>query len=154
MPMSPFYKALRERVGTTLLLMPAVAALIRDGSGRFLLQQTPDGCWSLPAGAIEPGETPSVAVVREVFEETGLQVVPTRIAGVVSGAQCRTRYANGDEVEYTVVLFDCQIIGGELTESNEETRSLAWFHRAGMPPLSFDYPDAAFERSGAAHFVR
>ena len=85
MPMSEFYRAIRERVGRSLLLMPAVAAVIRDAEGRVLLQQQHDDTWSLPAGAIEPGESPSVAVAREVAEETGLVVRPETILAVLGG---------------------------------------------------------------------
>src|SRR4051812_47517941 len=107
MAISAFYKSIRDRVGTSLLLIPGVAAIIRDETGRVLLQQGHDATWSLPAGAVEPGESPSAAVVREVFEETGLHVRPARIAAVVGGATCRVRYANQDEVEYVVTVFEC-----------------------------------------------
>ena len=100
MPMSSFYRSIRDRIGSSLLLIPAVVAIIRDETGRVLLQQRHDRSWSLPAGAIEPGESSSAAVVREVFEETGLQVRPSRITAVVGGSACRVRYPNGDEVEY------------------------------------------------------
>ena len=153
MPMSAFYSSIRDRIGTSLLMIPAVAAIIRDGTGRVLLQQRHDGSWSLPAGAIEPGELPSAAVVREVFEETGLQVRASRIAAVVGGPSCRVRYPNGDEVEYVVTVFDCEVVGGKLVESNEETRTLVYFRRAEMPALAFEYPGAMFEEDRPApHF--
>ena len=60
MPISPYYRRLRDLVGDELLLLPSVAALIRDAEGRVLVQKRGDGTWSLPAGAIEPGETPEV----------------------------------------------------------------------------------------------
>jgi len=152
-PISPFYSTLRERVGSALLLMPSVAALVRDAHGRLLVQQIHDGRWGLPGGAIEPGETPSLAVQREVLEETGLHVRPTRVAGVVGGSDCHIRYGNGHEVEYTVIVFDCQIVGGDLITSNEETRSLAWLHRTDLPELALRYPDEVFAGGGATYFA-
>jgi 8-oxo-dGTP pyrophosphatase MutT (NUDIX family) len=145
MPMSPFYKSIRARLGSSLLLVPGVAAIIRDETGRMLLQQLHDESWSLPAGAVEPGESPSVAVVREVFEETGLHVRPSRIAAVVGGSSCRFRYPNGDEVEYVVTVFECKVVGGKFLGSNEETRTLAYFRREDMPVLGFEYPREVFE---------
>jgi 8-oxo-dGTP pyrophosphatase MutT (NUDIX family) len=145
MAMSLFYRSIRERAGTGLLLMPAVAGIVRDRDGRLLLQQRHDSSWSLPAGAIEPGETPGVAVVREMLEETGLYVRASRIAGIVGGVSCRVRYANGDEVEYVVTVFDCEVIGGSAIESNEETRSLTWFRYEDMPELAFAYPRPMFD---------
>jgi 8-oxo-dGTP pyrophosphatase MutT (NUDIX family) len=151
--MSDFYKSLRERVGSSLLLIPGVAAIIRDEAGRILLQQTQDDVWSLPAGAIEPGESPAAAVVREVLEETGLRVRPRAIVAVVGGESCRFRYPNGDEVEYVVTVFQCEIVSGDLIEENDETKTLAYFRREEMPALAFSYPAETFDEvRSAAYF--
>lgn len=107
--MSPYYQNLRQAVGHRLLLMPAVAAVIHDESGRLLLQEKHDGSWSLPAGAIEPGETPQEAVVREVLEETGLRCTNTEVIAGLGGCSFRHTYANGDEVEYVIVFFRCRV---------------------------------------------
>lgn len=153
--MSPFYKSLRDRIGPSLLLVPAVAGLIRDEDGRILLVQLHDESWSLPAGAIEPGESPSDAIVREVFEETGLHVRPLRIAAVLGGSSCRVRYPNGDQVEYVVTVFDCEVTGGKANDTSEETRALAYFRREDMPALGFEYPQEVFEKDRSEpHFAR
>jgi ADP-ribose pyrophosphatase YjhB (NUDIX family) len=143
MPISEFYRAIRERVGSTSLLMPAVAAVIRDAEGRILLQQQHDDTWSLPAGAVEPGESPSDAVAREVAEETGLVVVAE--LAVLGGEHCRVRYANNDEVEYVVTVFACAVLGGALITSNGETKHLEYFAVSEMPKLNFSYPAQVFD---------
>jgi 8-oxo-dGTP pyrophosphatase MutT (NUDIX family) len=142
MGMSPYVRELRGLVGTRLLLLPAVAALIRDGDGRILLQRrADDGRWNLPAGAVDPGESPAGAVVREVREETGLRVRPVRVAGVFGGGDAyRVRYPNGDEVEFTVTVFECAAVGGALDADNDETAELVWFHLDERPPLTIEYP--------------
>ena len=65
-----------------------VGAIITDASGRLLLikrgHEPEAGRWSLPGGRVEPGESDQQAVVREVREETGLEVTPGRLAGTVS----------------------------------------------------------------------
>src|SRR5262245_56314746 len=77
MPISDYLRDLRARVGTTLLAVPSVTGLIFDDEGRVLLvQHANGGVWLLPGGAIDPDETPQDAVVREVWEETGLDVAP------------------------------------------------------------------------------
>src|SRR3954449_5999972 len=59
-------------------VVPCVGAVVHDPAGRLLLVQRGHdphrGRWSLPGGRIEPGESPEQAVVREVREETGLEV--------------------------------------------------------------------------------
>jgi len=143
MPMSSYYRRLRDRVGSELILIPAVAAVLRDEEGRVLIQRNHHGGWSLPAGAIEPGEAPAQAVAREVYEETGLQVRVGRVLGVVGGAGCRTTYPNGDRVEYVVTLFECTRLAGDLISCNDETAELAWFLPDQFPILAFPYPDEA-----------
>ena len=89
MGMSPYLRALRESVGSRLLVLPSVTGIVFDDQKRVLLVRQRDiGVWSTPGGSIEPNETPANAVVREVWEETGLHIRPARILGVFGGPQC------------------------------------------------------------------
>jgi 8-oxo-dGTP pyrophosphatase MutT (NUDIX family) len=155
MGISPHLRELRGLIGTRLLLVPAVAALVRDGEGRILLQRRSDnGRWNLPAGAVDPGESPADAVVREVREETGLAVRPVRVAGVFGGRDgFRHRYPNGDEVEFTVVVFECEADGGALGGDDEETAELGWFNLDDRPALTTEYPLAEMLSGGPAVFA-
>ena len=132
---------LRKLIGNRLILLPAVAAVIRDEAGRLLLQEKSSGeAWSLPAGAIEPGETPQEAITREVMEETGLVVTSTSILGVFGGHEFRYVYPNGDQVEYVVTLFKCRVGGGNGVWTDSETKSIRYFTPDDMPPLALPYP--------------
>ncbi len=146
MPISLYLKELRQTVGNRLLLVPSVGAIVRNESNHILLQRTTEGNqWSLPGGAIDPGEKPSEAVIREVQEETGLIVSPTQIIAVLGGTDYRYRYSNGDLVEYTITLFACKPIGGTFGETDDETAALEWFPFEEMPRLTLPYPPEIFQ---------
>lgn len=145
MGMSPYYKDLREKVGNELIFMPSVAAIIRNDLGEILFQNKGNGeKWSLPAGAIELGEAPAQAVVREVWEETGLIVVPSKLVGVFGGEDFRYQYPNGHQVEYNVFLFECQVESGSLSPIDNETAELRYFNSEDMPELALPYPKHLF----------
>jgi 8-oxo-dGTP pyrophosphatase MutT (NUDIX family) len=125
--MSDYVRALREKIGNDFLLMPSVAALIRDDDGRILLVQHVEGRWQLPGGAIDPGERPAGAMQRECREEAGIEVEPIRIAGVFGGPEYRITYANGDEAGWVVTVFEARIVGGDPAPSDDETQAVGWF---------------------------
>ncbi len=68
-------------------VIPCVGAVIKDEQGRLLLikrgHEPGAGLWSLPGGRIEPGETDAAALVREMREETGLEVQAGPLLGSV-----------------------------------------------------------------------
>lgn len=125
---------------------PSVAAIIRNHRGDILFQR-PTGSvdvWSLPAGAIELGETPAMAVVREVYEETGLRVEPTAILAVLGGDTFRFTYPDGNQVDYVVVVFACTVVSGELRCQDGESAELRYFDAMMRPPLALPYPEDIF----------
>ncbi len=123
MPISEYLRDLRAMVGTRLLHVASAAGLIRDGDGRVLLVQhaAAGGIWACPGGAIDPGEAPQDAVVREVWEETGLLVEPHTLCGTFGGREFFVRYDNGDEVNYVITVFACRPVGGTLVADGDET---------------------------------
>jgi 8-oxo-dGTP pyrophosphatase MutT (NUDIX family) len=127
MGMSDYVKQLREKVGHELLFWPSVACLIRDEDERILFVRHVDGHWTFPAGAMDPGERPAEAAAREVREEAGIVVEPTRIVGVYGGGQAfQGVYSNGDEVAWITVLFEARILSGTPAPSDDETAEVRW----------------------------
>jgi 8-oxo-dGTP pyrophosphatase MutT (NUDIX family) len=140
MPISDYLAGLRAKVGTDLILLPGVSAIVRDAEGRVLLgRRSDDNRWGLPAGAIDPGEEPARAVIREVFEETGLRVRPERLVAVLGGREFFHKYPNGDEVEPTTSVFECRIIGGSLGCQDQEATELRFFDPGELPDLVGPY---------------
>ena len=136
MPISEYLRGLRAKIGTDLLLTPGVAAVIIDPAGRVLLQRrSDDGRWGLPGGAMEPGEEPAETLVREIREETALEVMPERVVGVYSGPEFRVRYDNGDEVMIVSITFACRPVAGEPRVNDDESLEIRYFAPDALPAM-------------------
>ena len=75
---------------------------------------------------MDPGESASEACVREVLEETGLDVRVTRLVGVYTSPNLIVEYADGSRVQPVAFSFEVEAIGGELGVS-EETTDFGYF---------------------------
>jgi 8-oxo-dGTP pyrophosphatase MutT (NUDIX family) len=94
-----------------------VRILVTTDQGVLLLKRPYPPVWEMPGGAIDPGEAPAAAAVRETMEETGLQV---RLIGLVGTFQ-RRGWLGG-----TVYLYRATPVGGQLV-ANPEAHHLAYF---------------------------
>lgn len=108
--------------------VPCVGAVVHDDEHRLLMirRANPPGAgrWSLPGGRVEPGETDAAAVVREVAEETGLQVVV--------GARVGTAVIPGrDGITYDIRDYACAVTGGRL-RAGDDASDARWVHRAEL----------------------
>jgi ADP-ribose pyrophosphatase YjhB (NUDIX family) len=114
----------------------AVSALVRDDQGRILMiHRTDNGKYSIPGGGLEAGETVSNAVVREVKEETGIDVEVTGMIGVFSDPEHVIEYDDGEVRQEFSICFHARPIGGELRTS-EESKDVKWVIPEELP--SFD----------------
>ncbi|GAC56025.1 putative hydrolase [Gordonia hirsuta DSM 44140 = NBRC 16056] len=112
-------------------IVQAASAVIVDTDGRVLLikrgHEPQKGKWSVPGGRVEAGETPGQAAVREVAEETGLQVVV--------GEQLWTATVPfEDERLYEVHDFAATVLGGEL-HSGDDADDARWVAPAELDTL-------------------
>ena len=86
MAMSQHVRRLRAALGSELLVLPSVTGIVYDERDRILLvRQSAGGVWSAPGGSVDPNETPADAVVREVWEETGLYIDPSAFSVCTAG---------------------------------------------------------------------
>ncbi len=99
-----------------------VYALVFDGEHVLLAHRRDIDWWDLPGGGMEVGETVDEAMIREVREETGLEVKVERLVGVYSKPQ----------KQEVVLTFRCAVIGGTLCET-EESRECRYFLPSALP---------------------
>ncbi len=128
---TPFLTAFKEQLGYATPKVDVRAVVLREG--RILLaREAADGLWSLPGGWADVGDRPSVAVEREVVEETGLVVRATRLLAVwdlnLHG------HPPGPFQAYKL-FFLCEEKGGALATS-VDTLELGFFAPDALPPLS------------------
>ena len=98
------------------------AIIFNETKQKALLTQRADNKqWCLPSGGVDPGETVEETCVREVYEETGLNVRVTRFVGVYSDPHRMVEYPDGNKVHVVALSFEAEIIGGELGLSDETT---------------------------------
>ena len=137
MGIAPHIAVLRAAVGHDLLLLPAVSVLPVDDAGRVLLVRHAghDDGWNVLGGAVEPGESPAEAAVREAREETGAEVKLTRLVDVLGGPDYEFSYPNGDRVAYVTALYEARITAGSPAVSDGELSDLAWFGAGELPGL-------------------
>ncbi|MGW0082395.1 NUDIX domain-containing protein [Streptomyces sp. NPDC003393] len=101
-------------------LVVAASAVVTDEAGRILLQRRRDnGLWALPGGGMEMDDSLPGTAVREVKEETGLDVEITGLVGTYTDPRHVIAYTDGEVRRQFNVCFTARITGGELALSDE-----------------------------------
>jgi 8-oxo-dGTP pyrophosphatase MutT (NUDIX family) len=135
--MSEYVRRLRDLVGgEELLQVPSVSVALRDEEGRVLLARHAEiGRWLFPGGAIEPGEIPADAALREMWEETGLVVALTRLVGVFGGPDVIIHYRNGHRTSYVMAVFEARPVGGRWAPDGSEVLEMRFVSEAEVAAL-------------------
>ena len=125
--------------------------MVSDGNGNILVQDRKNPDWpgiTFPGGHVEPGESFTDSVIREVFEETGLTIENPVLCGV-------KQFQSDEGARYVVFLYRADRWHGELESSSEG--EMFWIPRAKLPeyPLVPDFLDMVrvFEEDGLNEFV-
>jgi 8-oxo-dGTP diphosphatase len=89
------------------------------------------GGWALPGGRIEDNETTEQCLVREMKEETGLDIVPVKLVGIYSAP-------DRDPRGIIAATYICKVVGGEL-KAGDDAAEAYWFDLDKVPKLGSDH---------------
>ena len=122
-----YIQNIRKKVGKEKIILNFTCGILSQ-SGKILLQKRADkGTWGLPGGAIELGESALEALVREFYEETGINVRVEKLLNVYT--KYSDSYPNGDEAQVITMLY---LVSSETSIStnfytSDETLKLGFF---------------------------
>jgi 8-oxo-dGTP pyrophosphatase MutT (NUDIX family) len=144
MPIPPYVSHLRTMVGTELLWMPGVTAVVlraaADGGDEVLLVKRSDnGAWTPVTGIVDPGEDPHVTAVREVEEEACVVAEVERLVWV--SASGVVTHVNGDLGQYLDHTFRCRWVSGEPRPGDDESTDAQWFPLDALPRMGQVFHD-------------
>ena len=125
-----------------------VAAELRGPSGQLLLAQRPPGRhragqWEFPGGKVEPGETPALALCREIEEELGIGLQADALSPVGFAQDA----ASGDRPEIVLLLYRCDTWSGQ--PEGRDGQAWGWFDRAAALQLDLPPMDRALLQKSA-----
>ena len=93
-------------------VVPSASAIVTDEQGRILLIKRRDNTlWALPGGGHDIGETIADTAVREVKEETGLDVEVTGLVGVYTNPQHVVAFSDGEVRQQFSLSFTTKVLG-------------------------------------------
>lgn len=122
----------------------AVGAAVGNGEGQILLVKRADsGVWLYPTGWADVGYSAAEVVVKEVEEETGLEVEVVRLIAVLDGLRIGI-----SRIPLYSLVFQCRLVGGELRAHPLECSDVGWFSFEDLP-----FPLAGAERWGRHVFA-
>ncbi len=148
-----------ERVGRLGRIAVGCSAVIFDPTKQkvLLTRRADNGKWCLPSGQMESGESAVETCIREVNEETGLLVQVKRLVGVYTNPNRLIEYPDGNKIHLVALNFEVEVIGGELTTSNETTEfgyfSLPQIYEMDMLQVHIERIEDTFRGQSQA-FVR
>ncbi len=108
-------------------VVPSVTVGVRDDQGRILLIHKIDNdLWALPGGGHDIGESIADTAVREVWEETGVEVEITGIVGLYTNPRHVMAYDDGEVRQQFSICFSARQVGGSAHEDGTETKEVRW----------------------------
>jgi 8-oxo-dGTP pyrophosphatase MutT (NUDIX family) len=123
---------LRKLIGDRKVIITAARAVVRDDYGRVLfIRRSDNGTWGLPAGSQELGESILECMIREVKEESGLDVISAKLMALYTNVSIVTHF--GDPYQVFVAQFLVDEWSGELVTETDETIDAKFFDLDDLP---------------------
>jgi ADP-ribose pyrophosphatase YjhB (NUDIX family) len=117
-------------------IVVAVTAFVQDEQGRLLMiKRTDNGMYSIPGGAQDVGETIGHTVIREIKEETGIDIEPINVIGIYSDPAHIIEYSDGEVRQQFSICFRARPTGGQIRTSDESSE-VEWVERKDLPGLN------------------
>ncbi len=117
-------------------IVPSVTAIVPNDRGELLLvHKTDNNLWAIPGGGMDVGEYMAETVVREVKEETGVDVEVTGVVGIYTNPNHVMAYDDGEVRQQCSICFTTRTVGGELRTSSE-TKEVRFVDPAELDLLS------------------
>ena len=114
-------------------IVPAVTAFVVNDNGDVLLERRSDnGRWGLPGGVQEIGESIAQTVVREVREETGVDVEVTGLVGIYTDPGHIIAFSDGEVRQEFSLCFRARPVGG-MVVAGRESLEVRWISREEAP---------------------
>lgn len=127
-----YVKYIRSRVGHDKIILNASGAIIAKDDKILLQRRSDNGAWGLIGGILEMGETYHQGALREIKEETGLDVNLDYLVGIYHGFNMK--WPSGDEAHAICAVFKASIVGGEL-KKDHESLDLKFFSKDEIPSI-------------------
>ena len=127
---------LREIVGHSPLIGVGATTLVFNNKNELLLNLRSDtDTWGIPGGSKELRETLEECAIRELKEETNINVNDLELITVLSGKEYYFKYPNEDELDCVIALYKVLNYEGELNINDGESKQLKFFSLDNLPEL-------------------
>lgn len=138
MGINPYIQEIKDVMGLNFTpMVPGAGVVIENAAGEILLQErTDNGKWGLPGGSCDAGHTFTQTAIKEIQEETGLNLLPENLAffALISDSTLeKITYPDGSQTHYYSAWFHTTNYSGDMIDSNDETKSLKFYALNDLP---------------------
>ena len=135
--MKNYIKNLRKKIDHQKFIHPGARIIIENKLGQILfIKRIDNGNLGIPAGGFEENETIEECIIREVKEETGLEILSLQLIGLSTNPENETvKYPNGDIIQYFTCEFYTCDFKGKIKVDNIEVRKAEFLESSNFKKL-------------------